>query len=160
MIAKERITEKKEELMEIYRDLPEDVLEVASDLIGQAAFMAVLLEELQEDIEKNGVVEEYTNGANQTGRKQSTAAKTYNSIIGKYSSVIAKLLSLLPKEPDQRTIDRAELEKQKQKEQEEKAQHYEEQIREQKKKDDLFLKALARGEVEQSQYREYINDLS
>ena len=160
MIAKERITEKKEELMEIYRDLPEDVLEVASDLIGQAAFMAVLLEELQEDIEKNGVVEEYTNGANQTGRKQSTAAKTYNSIIGKYTSVITKLLVLLPKAPDQSAIDRAELERQK--EQEEKERHKEEQIKMQKqeKKDDLFLKALARGEVEQSQYWEFISSIS
>lgn len=96
MNKEERKEAKVSELMQIYEELPEEKLKVASDLISQAAFMAIELEDLAEIISKEGMTEEYTNGANQSGRKISSNAKMYSSLIGKYASITTKLLQLVP----------------------------------------------------------------
>lgn len=106
MIDKEqRIEQKKAELMETFEELPEEQLKVARDLIGQAAFLAITLQDLAEIISKEGMTEEYTNGANQSGRKVSSNAKMYNSLIGKYNTIIGSLLKIVPpaKKPDKKT---------------------------------------------------------
>ena len=95
---KDRIEAKKLELMEIFSGLPENHLKIAEDLIGQAAFMAVTLEELAAKIEENGTVEEYVNGANQSGRKISSDAKLYSALIAKYTAIVTKLIKLVPPE--------------------------------------------------------------
>lgn len=92
----ERTKTKVAELMQIYDALPEEKLKVAADLIEQAAFMAITLEDLAEIISKEGVTEQYTNGANQSGRKISSNAKMYSALIGKYASITTKLLQLVP----------------------------------------------------------------
>lgn len=98
MCEAERIENKKTELMQIFSELPEKKLKVAADLISQAAFMAVTLEDLAKSISEHGTVEEYTNGANQSGRKVSSEAKYYNSLIAKYTAITTKLLQLIPKD--------------------------------------------------------------
>ena len=50
--------------------------------------MKVTLEDLQEAINENGVTEEYQNGANQRGIKQSATLQSYNALIKNYASVI------------------------------------------------------------------------
>ena len=57
--------------------------------------MAVLLQDLQEDIKANGYKEEYKNGANQFGYKRSIAADLYQVTIKNYSSIIKQLTGLL-----------------------------------------------------------------
>ena len=61
--------------------------------------MAVTLEDLAAKIQAEGVTEEYTNGANQSGRKISSNAKAYTSLIGKYTTITSKLLQLVPETP-------------------------------------------------------------
>jgi hypothetical protein len=65
-------------------------------LIKNAAFMAISLEELQEDINKNGYTEDYKNGANQYGTKQSEAVKTHISMTRNHAAIIKTLADLAP----------------------------------------------------------------
>ena len=92
----ERIEIKKAELMETFATLPEEKMKVASDLIAQAAFLAVSLEDLSSIIGKEGMTETYTNGKNQSGRKISSNAKMYSSLIGKYNTIVGSLLKIVP----------------------------------------------------------------
>ena len=96
MDKNERIELKRAELMQSFERLPAEKLKVAEDLIGQAAFMAVELEDLAEIISKEGMTEIYTNGANQSGRKVSSNAKMYGVLIGKYNSIVAQLMKHVP----------------------------------------------------------------
>lgn len=96
MDKNERIELKRAELMRSFETLPAEQLKVAEDLIGQAAFMAVELEDLAEIISSEGMTEEYTNGANQSGRKVSSNAKMYSTLIGKYNSIVAQLMKHVP----------------------------------------------------------------
>lgn len=94
----ERIEAKRQELEQNFAGLSEKQKNIAADLIEQAAFLGVTLEDLNDDINKNGTTEEYTNGANQSGRKVSSSAKLYSNLIAKYSAIITKLLKIAPEE--------------------------------------------------------------
>lgn len=67
-------------------------------LIKNAAFMAITLEDLQDEINENGVTEKYQNGANQFGVKKSSAVEVYNTMIKNHVQVMKSLTDLLPKE--------------------------------------------------------------
>ena len=58
----------------------------------------VQLQDLHKVIEEEGVIEEYQNGANQTGRKVSSYVQVYNALDKSYQSQIKILLDALPKE--------------------------------------------------------------
>ena len=92
----EAMEAKREELLELLAGLSEPKKKIAADLIQQASFMAVTLDDLAEKINQDGTTEEYTNGEHQRGRKISSDAKLYNSLIGRYSSIILKLMKLAP----------------------------------------------------------------
>lgn len=96
MTVEERIKEKRDELMQTFAGLSEDELKVASGLIDQAAFLSVALADLADTIKAEGLTEEYTNGTNQAGRKISSNAKAYTSLVGKYTTITTKLLQLVP----------------------------------------------------------------
>ena len=102
MTKEQRIENKRAELMEVYAGLSENELKIAAGLIDQAAFLGVTLEDLAESITKNGTIEEYTNGKNQSGRKISSDAKLYNSLIAKYTAITTKLLQIIPKPKESR----------------------------------------------------------
>lgn len=87
--------------LNIYFELiDENQLAVVTSLIQNAAFMKVTLEDLQAIINAEGVIDQYQNGANQSGIKQSANLQAYNSLIKNYASVIRTLAQLLP--PGQR----------------------------------------------------------
>ena len=65
-------------------------------LLQNAAFMKVTLEDLQKQINSEGVTEVYQNGANQQGVKQSATLQSYNALIKNYTSVIKALSNVLP----------------------------------------------------------------
>lgn len=69
---------------------------LVAPLLQNAAFMKVTLEDLQEQINEEGVTEVYQNGANQKGVKQSATLQSYNALIKNYTSVIKALSHLLP----------------------------------------------------------------
>ena len=58
--------------------------------------MTVELTKLENYISIHGVSEEYQNGENQYGKKMSTEASAYNTMIKNYTSIIKQLCELLP----------------------------------------------------------------
>ena len=88
-------------MKKIFKPLLDDTgYAVAQGLIDNAAFMYVTLLSLQQDILLNGCTEEYQNGANQSGIKESSSIKVYNNMIRSYNTVIKNLMSLLPDDLD------------------------------------------------------------
>lgn len=152
MTVEERTAEKKAELMQTFKELSEDQLKIAADLISQAAFMSVTLDDLAERINKNGTTEEYTNGAHQSGRKISSDAKLYSSLIAKYTMIVTKLLKLIPGEKKGRAAKDPLPAKNKYTKP---AQTAAEEMAKQSEMDNAFLKAVLSGEVKQIEYREF-----
>ena len=83
-------------LTKIFANIDQDKKDLCEQLVQNAAFMAVSLRELQEQIKKDGWVEDYQNGANQQGVKQSATLQSYNALIKNYTSVIKALSNVLP----------------------------------------------------------------
>ena len=82
----------------VLKNLEKDKKKIAENLMQNAAFMAVTLEDLQVIINEEGCVEEYQNGANQSGKKESTASQAYNKIIKNYMAALKQMCDLMPQE--------------------------------------------------------------
>lgn len=96
-IEKEKqVAKEARNLQKMYKDLPKARQDLVKPLIQNAAFMKVTLEELQAAINCSGVSEEYTNGANQGGRKATPECQAYNAMLKNYQSVIMTLDKMLP----------------------------------------------------------------
>ena len=93
-----RIKHEKNKLNRIFKNIDEKRRKTVERLIDNAAFMAATLEDLQEDINQNGVISEYQNGENQWGTKKSPEVEVYNTMLKNYTSVIKQLTDLLPPE--------------------------------------------------------------
>lgn len=93
-----RTSKELNKLKKIFKNIEPDKQKIVEKLISNAAFMAESLEELQEAIREKGFVEEYHNGANQSGVKKCSEVEIYNTMIKNYSSIIKQLVDLLPNE--------------------------------------------------------------
>lgn len=90
MIAREE-----KRLLELFKDLPEDKLIVAVPIMKSIAFMTVAMIELEAILKIKGFVEEYCNGQNQFGLKESSESKTYISLSKVCLSYRKQLLDVL-----------------------------------------------------------------
>ena len=93
-----RIAEELQRLMDIYKDLPENKLEIVKPLIQNASFMKITLEDLQMSINQNGCSDEYKKGENQYGKKAAADLQAYNSLIKNYNTISDRLEKILPPE--------------------------------------------------------------
>lgn len=93
---KQRISLEATRLKKFYKDLPAEKLFIAHRLIARAAFQRVTLEDLEAEINKTGVVEEYQNGDNQHGMKQSAAVQAYNAMYKNYQATLRDLAAMVP----------------------------------------------------------------
>lgn len=84
-------------LKRILKDIEKNKKLSAEGLIHEAAFMRVTLQELKEDINKKGAIDEMPQG-DYSILRESPAVKTYNTMIQRYTTVCKELFSLLPKE--------------------------------------------------------------
>ena len=82
----------------IFEDFGVEDASLYEMLIGSAAFIAVVLEDLEISIKKNGVVSRYQNGANQWGTKKSPEVETYATFSKLYKDIIKDLDSKLPRD--------------------------------------------------------------
>jgi len=85
-------------LQKIFSGLDKNMQTTVDSLLRNAAFMAVSLEELQDEINREGYVVEYQNGANQSGTKQSDAVKTHIAMTKNHAGIIKQLCDLVPPE--------------------------------------------------------------
>ena len=88
-------------LKKLYKDMPEQTMKKVISLIENAAFMEITLQDLQDDINKNGAVSEYQNGENQFGTKESPEASIYNKMIKNLMGAIKQLTDLTPQAPQE-----------------------------------------------------------
>lgn len=95
--ANDRIKAEYKRLYALLDGIDANQLAAAIPLIQNSAFMKVTLDDLQMQIASEGVSEQYQNGENQKGVKQSAAIQAYNSLIKNYASVTKMLFALLPK---------------------------------------------------------------
>lgn len=93
----QKIAKERAKIAKIYESLPDYSKKINDKLIGNAAFMAITLEDLQEVINEKGCIETYQNGANQSGTKKSSEVDVYNTMIKNYKAVMDALNALLPK---------------------------------------------------------------
>lgn len=91
-----KIKKEKQTLEKIFKKIDKNKQKIVGKLIDNVAFMSITLDELKEDIKKYGVKEEYMNGKNQFGFKESVESKTYNTMFKNYMSAIKQLTDLLP----------------------------------------------------------------
>lgn len=96
-----RINEIINQLVSIFSVLSQDTQKTILPMIEKAAFMSITLDDLQDDINLNGVTETYQNGANQFGVKKSASIEVYNTMIKNYTSLMKQLTDLLPKDEPQ-----------------------------------------------------------
>lgn len=94
----ERRKQEEQKLWEALVELSDNKKKVVEKTVIDAAFKAVQLEDLHAAIESEGVVEEYQNGSNQSGRKVSSNVQVYNAMDKSYQSQVKLLLDALPKE--------------------------------------------------------------
>ena len=92
-------------LKKFYKDLPQQKFFLAIRLIERAAFQRVTLEDLEKEINENGVTEVYQNGESQTGVKQSAAVQAYNTMYKNYQATMRDLAAMVP---EQRAASRLE----------------------------------------------------
>ena len=102
-----RIKNEKRRLLEIFQDADGNQLAVATPLIERMAFTNVSLQDLEEDLARDGWVEEYQNGREQSGLKKSSAADCYISLTKNLTAMTKTLLELTP--PAQRKSRLAEM---------------------------------------------------
>jgi hypothetical protein len=109
----ERISIELERLSQKFASLDENKKAVLAPMIQNAAFMRVTLEDLQEIINRDGVVETYRNGENQYGQKPSSTLQSYNQLIRNYAAVMKSLTGLVPyvaREPEPTWQERWQME--------------------------------------------------
>lgn len=93
-----RILEKVEELTKTFEKLNKNTQSIVYPMIQKVAFMSVTLDDLQDDINQNGITERYQNGEHQFGIKKTISVDIYNTMIKNYSALMKQLTELLQKE--------------------------------------------------------------
>lgn len=91
-----KIKKERQMLEKIFKKIGKDKQKIVEKLIDNVAFMSITLDELKEDIKIYGIKEEYMNGRNQFGFKESVESKTYNAMLKNYMNAIKQLTDLLP----------------------------------------------------------------
>ena len=91
-------------IKKLYKDLSRDKVKVVEGLINEAAFMKLTLEELREDLFRNGFTELYENGT-QVMNRERPEAKIYSTMIQRYSNVMKQLIDYMPLEEKEEEQD-------------------------------------------------------
>lgn len=73
------------------------LMDFCMPLIQNLAFMTVTLEDLKEEINRDGCTVEYKNGENQYGTKKNPAVETYNTMLKNYSVIYKQVFDMIPK---------------------------------------------------------------
>ena len=101
---KKRIQNELDKISIVFENVPEKERSVIDPLLQNFAFMKVTLEDLQEEINRDGISETYQNGENQSGQKENSKLKSYNRLIKNFESVTKTLMRYIP-EDDRVNID-------------------------------------------------------
>lgn len=92
----ELISKEFKRLNKSLKDLDEVKKVTLKKLFNEAAFMAVTLEEARLIIQRDGIIEEYQNGANQKGIKKAAAVEVYDKMVNTYAKVLDQINKAMP----------------------------------------------------------------
>lgn len=93
-----RIKRELKRLSNLFEEIDGNRRKFIQPILENAAFMAITLQDLQEEINAGGVVDQYQNGQNQHGVKIGASLQAYNSLIKSYSGTLKTLSAILPRE--------------------------------------------------------------
>lgn len=94
----QRIAAEERRLARIFKDIDEKRKATTRGLIQRAAFMRVSLDGLEEDLNRNGFTEWFSQGDQEPYQRERPATKIYNTMNVSYQKIIRQLTDLLPKE--------------------------------------------------------------
>ena len=91
-----KIKKETKRLLKVFEGLEPNKLQTVAALIDRAAYITVSLQELEVELNRDGWVEEYFNGRNQSGVKKSAAAEVHISLTKNLNAIMKQLLDLVP----------------------------------------------------------------
>jgi len=95
----ERIKKELNRLKKNYKEISKEKMNVVDGLIYRAAYMRVLLEDYEADLDEGGYVEMFTQSEKTPPyERERPVARLYNSAFKNYQTIIKQLTDLLPKE--------------------------------------------------------------
>lgn len=92
-----RIKKEVSRLKKLFKDIDENKKKLVFSTIEDVAFMTITMQDLRENIIRDGTTVEYKNGANQYGTKQSPDAQLYLQLSQKQTQAMKILVDCLPK---------------------------------------------------------------
>ena len=92
-----RIKKEINRLKRLFKDIDENKKKLVFTTIDDVAFMTITMQDLRENIIRQGTTCEYKNGANQYGTKQSPDAQLYLQLSQKCTQAMKILVDCLPK---------------------------------------------------------------
>lgn len=92
----EKIAYEYKRISKALRSIPPDRKAAAQNLMYEAAYTNQIIADAREEIDKNGLIETYQNGENQSGRKKNPAVEIYDRALNSYAKVIRQLTDLMP----------------------------------------------------------------
>lgn len=96
---KRKIKAEEKKLLTLFKGIEPKKLELAKRLIHKTAYQCVTLEEMQEDINENGIYEKFKQGKDQEPYdRRRPVVDAYNAMTSSYQKYIKQLSDLLPKE--------------------------------------------------------------
>ncbi|WP_341877603.1 hypothetical protein [Defluviitalea saccharophila] len=91
-------------LTDLFKDIDRNKRLTAKGLIEEAAYMRITLQELKDEIDKHGPIDEMPQGDYSILREH-PALKAYNTMVQRYTNIIDKLTNLHPKEEVKKEVD-------------------------------------------------------
>lgn len=92
-----RIKKEINRLRRLFKGIDENKKKLVFSTIDDVAFMTVVMQELRNNIIKNGTSMEYQNGKDQWGTKQSPDAQLYLQMSQKQTAAMKILIDCMPK---------------------------------------------------------------
>lgn len=92
-----KIRAEKNRIAKIYKNnnLDKDIIKVLEGLISDAAFMRVAIEEIKQNLIKDGLMEKFKNGSQEFWREK-PQSKLFLNFMKQYSNTMKQLIDLMP----------------------------------------------------------------
>lgn len=100
-----RIEKEEKRLRRLFAKIDENKKKLVFTTIADVAFMTITMQDLRENIIRDGTTVEYKNGENQYGTKQSPDAQLYLQMSQKLTAATKILIDCMPK--TERNIERS-----------------------------------------------------
>ena len=94
-----RIKKEISRLKRLFKDIDENKKKLVQTTIEDVAFLTITMQDLRDNIVREGTTCEYKNGENQYGTKQSPDAQLYLQMSQKQTQAMKILIDCMPKTP-------------------------------------------------------------